>query len=123
MMFRLAAETVLLVHLAFILFALLGALLALWWRKILVVHLPAALWGCYIELSGSICPLTWLENHLRIMAGQSGYAESFIEHYLLALIYPAGLTREIQIELAVLVIAVNLAIYGWIFFRHGSSTV
>lgn len=117
-MFSLAAEAVLLAHLAFILFALLGAILALWRRWILVVHLPAALWGSYAELSGRVCPLTWLENYLRIRAGQSGYTESFIEHYLLALIYPAGLTREIQFALAALLIGVNLAIYGWLIFRQ-----
>ena len=120
-MFSLAAEAVLLAHLAFIQFALLGAILALWRRWILVVHLPAALWGSYVELSGRVCPLTWLENYLRIKAGQSGYTESFIEHYLLALIYPAGLTREIQFALAGLLIGVNLAIYGWIAFRQRPS--
>lgn len=121
MMFSLAAEAVLLAHLAFILFALLGAILALWRRWILAVHLPAALWGSYVELSGRVCPLTWLENYLRIKAGQSGYTESFIEHYLLAIIYPGGLTREIQIALAALLIGVNLAIYGWIAFRQRPS--
>lgn len=121
MIFRLAAETVLLAHLAFIVFALLGAVLAVWWRRIVIVHLPAAAWGAWVEISGRVCPLTLLENYLRIKAGQSGYAESFIEHYLLAIIYPAGLTREIQFALAAAVIAVNLAIYGWLLVRRQSS--
>lgn len=117
MIFRLAAAAVLLTHLAFILFALLGAAFALWRRWMLVVHLPAATWGFYVELRGRICPLTYLENYLRIKAGLSGYADSFIEHYLLALIYPGGLTREIQFVLAAAVLVINIAIYGWIFGR------
>ena len=91
MSFRLAADCVLLVHLAFILFALLGATMAVWWRWAPLVHLPAAAWGFFVELTGRDCPLTHLENYLRIKAGLSGYTESFVEHYLLAIIYPAGL--------------------------------
>ncbi len=121
MIFRLAAEAVLFIHLAFILFALLGAALAVWRRWMLVVHLPAATWGFYVELSGRVCPLTYLENYLRIKAGLSGYTDSFIEHYLLALIYPAGLTREIQFALAAAVLVVNIALYGWIFARHSKD--
>jgi hypothetical protein len=117
MLFRLAADAVLLIHLAFILFALVGAVIAARWRWIPIVHLPVAAWGFFAEFTGRICPLTYLENYLRIKAGQSGYTESFIEHYLLAIIYPAGLTREIQFVLAGVVIVVNLAIYGWIFIR------
>ena len=121
MLFRLAAEAVLLTHLAFILFALLGATIAVRWRWIPVIHLPAAAWGFFIELTGRVCPLTYLENDLRIKAGQSGYTESFVEHYLLAIIYPAGLTREIQFALAAVVIVVNIAIYGWLFVRKRVS--
>lgn len=122
MLFRLAADTVLLLHLAFILFALLGALLALRWRWIAVVHLPAAAWGFFVELTGRVCPLTDWENHFRLLAGQSGYADSFIEHYLLAVIYPDGLTREIQFVLAGIVVIVNVALYGWLLLsRHGRS--
>jgi hypothetical protein len=121
MLFRLAADAVLLAHLAFILFALLGAAIAARWRWILVIHLPAAAWGFFVELTGRNCPLTYLENYLRIKAGQSGYAESFVEHYLLTIIYPAGLTREIQFALAGVVIAVNIAIYGWLFVRERVS--
>ncbi len=117
MLFRLAADAVLCIHLAFILFALLGAVIAARWRWIPFVHLPAAAWGFFVEITGRICPLTYLENSLRIKAGQSGYPESFIEHYLLAIIYPAGLTREIQFVLAGVVIGVNIAIYGWLFLR------
>ena len=117
MSFRLAADCVLFVHLAFILFALLGATMAVWWRWTPLVHLPAAAWGFFVELTGRDCPLTHLENYLRIKAGLSGYTESFVEHYLLAIIYPAGLTREIQFALAGVVIFVNIAIYGWLIVR------
>ena len=122
MLYRLAAEAVLLFHLAFIAFAILGAALAARWRWLIVVHLPAAAWGFFVELTGRICPLTYAENFLRIRAGQSGYTTSFIEHYLLAIIYPAGLTREIQFILAGVVVIINLAIYGWLLFRHQQSS-
>jgi len=118
MFFRLAADGVLLLHLAFILFALLGAAMAVRWRWIPLVHLPAAAWGVFVELTGRICPLTYLENFLRIKAGQSGYTGSFIEHYLLNIIYPSGLTREIQFALAATVVVVNIAIYGWLISRR-----
>lgn len=117
MSFRLAADGVLLLHLAFILFALLGAAMAVRWRWIPLIHLPAAAWGG-VELTGRICPLTYLENYFRIKAGQSGYTESFIEHYLLAIIYPSGLTSEIQFALAGMVVVVNIAIYGWLISRR-----
>ena len=121
MFFRLASDGVLLVHLAFILFALLGATIAVHWRWVLFVHLPAVVWGCFVELTGRLCPLTYLENYLRIKAGQSGYSESFVEHYVIPVIYPAGLTRNIQFALAVLVIVVNIVIYGWLFVRERIS--
>ncbi|MGA8862780.1 MAG: DUF2784 domain-containing protein [Gallionella sp.] len=121
MLFRLAAEAVLLIHLAFIVFALLGAAIAARWRWIILVHLPAAGWGFFVELTGRICPLTYLENYFRTRSGLSGYTESFIEHYMLAVIYPVGLTREIQFMLATGVIIVNIAIYGWLFHYWCSS--
>lgn len=121
MLFRLAAESVLLIHLAFIMFALLGAAIAVRRRWIIVVHLPAAAWGFFVELTGRICPLTSLENYLRARAGLSGYTESFIEHYMIAIIYPAGLTREIQFILASVVVVVNIAIYGWLFHYWHTS--
>ena len=121
MSFRLAADCVLLLHLVFILFALLGAAMAVWWRWIPLVHLPVAAWALFVEITGRSCPLTYLENYLRFKAGQSGYAESFVEHYLLAIIYPAGLTREIQFAIAGAVIVVNIAIYGCLFARKRFS--
>jgi hypothetical protein len=121
MSFRLAADIVLLLHLAFILFAVLGAAMALWWNWIPFVHVPVAAWAMFVELAGRSCPLTYLENYLRIKAGQSGYTESFIEHYLLAIIYPAGLTRDIQLVLGGVVIVINSAIYGWLMLRRRVS--
>ncbi len=118
MFFRLAADGTLLFHLAFILFAVFGGALAALWRWAPLVHLPAMAWAVFVELTGRICPLTYLENHLRIRAGQSGYAQSFVEHYLVDIIYPSGLTRDIQFMLAVGVVVINLAIYGWIALRR-----
>jgi len=115
---RLAADGVLLLHLAFILFALLGALITVRWRWMPFVHIPAAAWGFFVELTGRNCPLTDLEIYLRIEAGQAGYGESFIEHYLLGIIYPSGLTRETQLILAGVVVVVNIAIYGWLISRR-----
>ena len=115
---RIAADAVVLVHLAFIAFVALGALLAVRWRWIPWLHIPALLWGVLVETTGRLCPLTDLENALRTRAGQSGYPGGFIEHYVLAIIYPEGLTREIQLALALSVITINLAIYAWLYHRR-----
>ena len=122
MIHHLAADAVLLLHLGFILFVLLGGLLALRWRRAPLLHLPAVAWGVYIELSGGLCPLTPLENRLRIAAGEAGYTGGFIEHYLLALIYPAGLTHEIQYVLAAIVVGVNGLAYAWVWRRRRRRT-
>lgn len=117
MTWRLAADAVLVLHLIFIVFALLGALLAYRWRWIVALHLPAAAWAVWIEWSGGICPLTHLENAWRARAGQQGYRASFVEHHLLGVIYPDGLTREVQFVLAAVVLLVNFAIYGLLWRR------
>lgn len=111
MLDRLAADIVLLSHLAFILFVVFGALLVLRWRTLAALHVPAVLWAVYVELTGSICPLTYIENRFRIAAGASGYAGGFVEHYLLGVIYPAGLSRPVQFALGLLVILVNVMVY------------
>lgn len=121
MHFRLAADAVLLLHLTFIGFAVFGGLLALKWRWMPLLHLPAVAWAVYVELTGGLCPLTSVENSLRLSAGQSGYAGGFVEHYLLALIYPSGLTREIQWILAATVAGINIAVYSWLAFRRHSG--
>jgi hypothetical protein len=115
---RIAADATLVVHLLFIGFALFGALFALRWRWVPALQLPAAAWGIYVELSGGICPLTPLENSLRGMGGQAGYAGSFVESYLLPIIYPTGLTSDVQVLLAAVVLLVNLVIYGFLFRRR-----
>ena len=117
MSYRLLADAVVLAHLLFIVFVVLGGGLVLLWPRLALLHLPAACWGAFIEISAGICPLTPLENAWRQAAGEAGYAGSFIEHYLLPIIYPVGLTRDIQFVLAAVVIVVNLGIYGWLLYR------
>ena len=111
MLARSAADSVLLLHLCFILFVVLGGLLVVRWRALMLPHIAAVAWAVFVEATGAICPLTFAENHLRDAAGLSGYGGSFVEHYLLGLIYPAGLTRPGQYLLAILVVAVNATIY------------
>lgn len=112
MAYTIASAAVLLLHLAFVLFVVFGAVLVLRWPRLLWLHLPAAAWGFFVELTGRGCPLTALENLLRQRAGLDGYAESFLEHYLLWLLYPGGLTRDTQVFLAAAVVAVNVLLYG-----------
>jgi hypothetical protein len=118
MLYRLLADALLLLHLFFILFVVFGGLLALRWRGAMYLHLPAAIWGALIEFMGWICPLTPWENRLRRLAGDEGYPGGFIEHYLLPLVYPGGLTREIQLFLGVAVLVVNVAIYAAVIWKH-----
>lgn len=108
----LTADLVVLAHFGFILFIALGGFLALRWRKIARVHLPCVLWGVLIEWFGWLCPLTPLEYRLRKLAGEAGYTGGFIDHYIVPLVYPAGLTRNVQIGLGVLVLLINLLVYG-----------
>lgn len=114
MVYRFLADAVLLVHLGFILFVVFGALLVLRWPRLLPVHLLAAAWGFGIEVLGAICPLTHVENSMRVLAGESGYRGGFIDHYLLPLIYPGGMTRGLQLGLAAGVLVVNGVLYAWI---------
>jgi hypothetical protein len=111
MFYRALADFVVLTHLAFIVFALLGGLLALRWRWMPWVHLPAAAWGAAVGFFGRLCPLTPLENTLRRASGSADYSGGFIEHYILPILYPAELTRELQVLLGSVMVAVNLAIY------------
>lgn len=118
MLYRLGADAVLLLHLAFIIFVLLGGLLVAWKRGFLLLHLPAIAWGLFVELSGRPCPLTHWENLLRRLAGSAGYEAGFIEHYLLPLIYPAWLSVPVQYLLAAIVVVVNALIYGGLVWRR-----
>jgi Protein of Unknown function (DUF2784) len=118
MLYRAAADAVLALHLAFILYVVAGALLVARYRWTIWIHLPAAAWGAAVELSGAICPLTYWENALRNRAGDAGYAESFVEHYLLPVVYPHGLTRSAQLVLAGIVVVVNGGLYAWLLVRN-----
>jgi hypothetical protein len=106
-----------------VLFVVLGGLLVLRWPRAAWLHLPAALWGALIEFTGCICPLTPLEQRLRRAGGDATYSGGFIEHYIVPVLYPTGLTRTTQIVLGAFVIALNLAIYGWVLGRrrHGPT--
>ncbi len=111
------ADLSLIVHAAFILFAVAGGFLVLWRHWVAWLHLPAVLWAALVELFGWICPLTPLEIHLRALAGEAGYGGDFIGHYLWPLLYPAELTRTHQIIFGSIVVAVNVIIYGYIVAR------
>lgn len=112
-----AADLLVLLHSAFICFVVFGGLLVWRWWRVAFLHLPAVAWGVLLEINGWLCPLTPWEQQLRRAAGERGYQGGFIEHYLLPLIYPAGLTRGLQVWLAVCVIAINLFVYGWLLWR------
>jgi hypothetical protein len=113
-----AADLVVVVHFAFILFGMFGGLLALRWRWMPWIHLPALAWAAWIELTGRICPLTPLENRLRQAAGEAGYGGDFIDRYVAGLVYPEGLTREIQLLLAVVLMAINAGVYAIVWRRR-----
>lgn len=117
MLWGLVADAILVVHLGFVLFALLGGLLAAWWRGFLLLHPPAAVWAIFVELTGRGCPLTGWEQQLRLRAGEAGYSVGFVEHYLLPLLYPDWLTLPVQYVLAGVVLIVNLAVYAWVWRR------
>jgi len=121
MLFRLAADSLVLFHLTFILFVLFGGLLALKWRRVIWLHLPAAAWGVAVEVLHLLCPLTRWENLLRHLAGQDGYGGGFVEHYILTLIYPAGLTPGIQLALGTVVLLINIAVYACLIRRAQAS--
>lgn len=117
MLYWIGANLIVIVHFAFVCFVVAGALLALKWRWIIFLHLPAAVWGALIEYQGWICPLTPLELKLRKAGGLEGYQGGFIEHYVLPVLYPAHLTRDDQIILGSFVVIINIAIYSWVLSR------
>jgi hypothetical protein len=112
MIYGLLADLVLALHALFVVFVVLGGLLALRWPRAVFVHVPCALWGTWVVLAGWICPLTPLEVALRQQAGEVGYTGGFLEHYLVPILYPGDLTRGIQIGLGVVVLVLNIAIYA-----------
>ncbi len=120
MIYRALADLVLVVHLAFVIFVVLGGLLVLRRPWIAWLHIPAAIWGVLIEYTGWICPLTPLENSFRMRGGEAGYSGGFIEHYVKPLLYPAGLTHSTQVVLGSIVLILNLAAYGILISRATS---
>jgi len=119
--FAVLAGAIVVIHLAFVLFAAAGALLAIRWRWVPWVHVPAAAWATYIELSGGICPLTPLENDLRATAGLDYYSGDFVARYLFPVLYPDGLTREAQAVIGSLVLTVNVVLYAWLVRRRRAA--
>ena len=115
MTYNLAATGIAFLHLLFILFVLFGGFLVLKWPGLKWVHLPAAVWGVLIEFFGWWCPLTKWENYFLREAGRAGYSGGFVSHYIMPVIYPPGLTRELEIAIGLIVLAVNLAIYVKVF--------
>ena len=121
MIFRLLADATVVLHLAFVLFVVLGGFLVLRWPRVAWAHLPAAAWGAWVEFVGWICPLTPIENWLRRRGGETGYTATFVDHYLVPILYPAGLSRDIQWLLGAFVLAVNVCVYVMVFRRARRS--
>ncbi|MDH5668932.1 MAG: DUF2784 domain-containing protein [Nitrospira sp.] len=122
MIYRLSADLLVVLHLCFVLFVLFGGLLLLKWPRLAWLHVPAVIWGAFVEFSGWICPLTPLENWLRAQAGETGYTGDFLAQYLSTILYPEWLTRDIQFILGALVVAMNLGAYTWLWrVKHSHS--
>ena len=117
MFYRVLADLVVIVHVAFVAFVVAGGVLVIKWPRLAWVHVPCVVWGALIEFTGWICPLTPLENALRNRAGEAGYTGGFVEHYLLGALYPSGLTRTVQLVLGLLVAAINVVVYGYVIAR------
>jgi hypothetical protein len=118
MLAHFAANAIVLIHVVFILFVLFGAWLVLRWKWVAWLHVPAFAWGAAIEFLGAVCPLTPLEQRLREFAGERGYTGGFVDHYIVPVMYPAGLTPAVQLWLGVFVVALNVAIYAFVLARR-----
>jgi hypothetical protein len=118
MIYRFLAGCVVAFHLCFVLFVVLGGLLALRWPRVAWVHLPAAAWGAFVEFSSTICPLTPLENRLRHLGGETSYSGGFIAHYMIPVLYPSSLGHGTQIALGVFVVLLNVTVYAFLGFRR-----
>jgi len=121
MIYGLLADVALMAHVAFVAFVILGGLSALRWPKVGWLHIPCALWGAWVEVAGWICPLTPLEVSWRRRAGEVGYTGGFLEHYVTPVLYPSGLTREVQVGLGVAVVVLNLVVYALVWRRWRSG--
>jgi hypothetical protein len=122
MVYSLFADAVVLAHFGFILFVVFGGLAVIWWRQLAWLHLPAVCWAAVLEFQGLICPLTPLENWLRRKTGGDAYQTGFIEHYILPMIYPAGLTADVQMFLGVGVLVINAVVYVLVIYRWRRSS-
>jgi hypothetical protein len=120
MVFRVLADLTVVLHVAFVVFVVVGGLLVARWPRIAWVHLPATAWGAWVEFAGWVCPLTPLENALRTRGGEAAYTSSFVEHYVMPILYPAFLSRDLQHVLGALVLLVNALVYLFVFRRHRS---
>ena len=116
-MYKIAADLILIIHFTFVLFVVFGALLIFVSIKIIFIHIPAVIWGSYIELTNSICPLTYLENWLLQKANLTTYSEGFIQNYLVPIVYPMNMTKDLQIFLGISLIVINIVIYAFIFSK------
>jgi len=122
MIYRLLADIVTITHLIFVVFVILGGLLAFRWPRLVWIHVPAAAWGAFVEISGSVCPLTPLESWLRLQGGEVGYSGDFVDRYLIPVLYPGNLTHEIQLLLGLTLIGSNAVIYLLLWHRHRHRT-
>ena len=121
MLWSLLADALVVLHFAFTAFVVFGGFLTWRWPRLAWLHLPALAWGCWVELSHSICPLTPLENHFRRLGGEAGYNEGFLAHYLVRVLYPPGLTWHVQWLVAAVLLVVNLIAYGGLMHRLRSA--
>jgi hypothetical protein len=121
MFYKLAADAVVFIHLGFVMFVVAGALLVFRWRWIALLHVPAVVWGVLLEFRGWLCPLTPLEQALRVAGGEAGYSGGFVEQYILPILYPAGLDSSLQIVLGTFVIVVNILFYGGLLWHWRSK--
>lgn len=117
MIYRVLADVVVLLHFSFVLFVVLGGFLLRRWPRLVYLHVPIAVWGVLIEFAGWICPLTPLENHLRRLGGEAGYEGGFIDHYIIPVLYPGGLTRTLQYLLGIFALLINIVAY-LLYFRR-----
>ena len=113
--YAVAADIIVIVHFAFVVFVLLGGVLLLWWRRLVWIHLPAVIWGVVIEFSGWICPLTPYENKFRQLAGLEMYDGDFVMRYIMPVLYPEDLTRSLQVAFGVIVLVINIVCYYYVF--------
>ena len=122
-MYKLLADALVVAHFLFIIFVVVGGLLVIYWPRVTWLHLPAAAWGAMVEFTGWFCPLTPLENYFRQLSGSAAYSGDFVAQYLLYLIYPENLTREVQFGLGMFVVVINVIFYMLAIKKHRHTSV